>query len=372
MCLGKPEETGDIASLVTRIDIIARDRVTRAGRLWRYAIYALLGVPPTVAVHSSVEMCLKVKQAIETGGFDAILVYEMSGIQYCPRAALSKVVANIEDPQSLKLRRSASLSSWTWWQRIKIAISALITERYERQVFPHIGQILLLSQSDATELRARFRNSRIAAVPYGVDVRADMDILDYSGRAAGTIIFSGNMFHPANVDAILYFIRRMFPKILLSNPAAKLWIVGADPHPTITQACAGLHSNVVITGKVPDVQAYIRQSMVSICPVRLGIGVQTKVLEALSWGTPVVSTNAGNRGIQGVSGRHLWVEDDPERFAERVCSLLNGQRWKELSISGKEFARARFSWPRSAAELHEHLRAIAQGLPVAEGPGATA
>jgi len=360
ICLGRPDQRGDVASLVNRLDIVERKKISRLRQLARYAIYASLGIPPTVAVHSSAEMRSKVRQAIEREDFDVILVYEMSGIQYCPTCALHKMVANVEDPQALKLRKSASLSTWTRWQRIKMAISAFITERYERRIFPRIGQILLLSENDAAALRDSLVNAKVSAIPYGVDRREDTDILDYSARVAGSIIFSGNMFHPTNVDAILHFIDRIFPKILASYPAARLWIVGAEPRAKILEASSRFGPSVIVTGKVADVSHYIRQSMVSICPVRLDIGVQTKVLEALSWGTPVVSTSAGNSGIQGISGRHLWVEDEPEHFADKVCSLLYGQRWQEFSESGREFSQAQFSWARSATELQRHLAAIAE------------
>lgn len=359
MCFGDPGQTGDLATLVSRLTLLQKKRIGRLRQLGRYAVHALRGIPPTVAVHSSSEMRARVREAIETQNYDAILVYEMSGIQFCPASALPKVIANVEDPQSLKLRRSAVLSTWTRSQRAKMAISAYLTEKYERRLFPKVGRVLLLSERDAAAMRARIADARISSIPYGVDKREAADILGYSARVPDSIIFSGNMFHPANVDAILHFISAIFPKVLASHPSAQLWIVGADPHELIVKASCGLGRSVVITGKVPDVQQYIRRSVVSICPVRLDIGVQTKVLEALSWGTPVVSTSAGNGGVQGVSGQHLWVEDEPGRFAERTCSLLKGERWDELSRAGRNFSQTQFSWARSAAELQRHVAGAA-------------
>ena len=359
MCFGDPEQTGDLAALVSRLTLLQKKRIGRLRQLARYAIHALRGIPPTVAVHSSSEMRAKVRDAIETENYDAILVYEMSGIQFCPASALPKVIANVEDPQSLKLRKSAVLSTWTRTQRAKMAISAYLTEKYERRLFPKVGRVLLLSERDAAAMRRRIADAKISSIPYGVDKRGPADVLDYSARVPDSIIFSGNMFHPANVDAILHFISAIFPKVLALHPSAQLWIVGADPHVSIVSACSALGRSVVITGKVPDVQQYIRRSVVSICPVRLDIGVQTKVLEALSWGTPVVSTSAGNGGVQGVSGQHLWVEDEPGRFAERVCSLLKGERWDGLSRAGRDFSQTQFSWARSAAELQRHVACAA-------------
>jgi len=96
--------------------------------------------------------------------------------------------------------------------------------------------------------------------------------------------------------------------------------------------------------------------MVSVCPVKLQVGVQTKILEALEAATPVVTTSAGNSGVRGRSGAHLWVADDPEEFANRVIELLNGERWDSLSASGRQFALEHFSWEKSARELEGYLQ----------------
>ena len=76
------------------------------------------------------------------------------------------------------------------------------------------------------------------------------------------------------------------------------------------------------------------------------------MLEALSLGTPVVTTSAGNSGIGGESGVHLWMEDKPHKFALRVVSLLiNGYDWKELSNEGKKLVSERFTWGNKRSRI---------------------
>jgi len=169
------------------------------------------------------------------------------------------------------------------------------------------------------------------------------------------IVFSGNMFHPPNVDGILFFLRYVFPAVVKQHSSAKLWIVGADPDVRIRKATTNFGNQVMITGKVDDLSPYLRQAKVSVCPIQLKIGVQTKILEALSWATPVVTTSAGNSGIGGRSGSDLWVEDDPGEFARRVVSLLNGENWARLSENGRRLVSERFSWKRSVEQLERHI-----------------
>ncbi len=140
----------------------------------------------------------------------------------------------------------------------------------------------------------------------------------WSDRAEGVIVLSGNMWHGPNVDGALYFLHKIFPLIVRKSPAAVLWLVGANPDRRIVKAAQRFSNRVVITGEVPDVSKYVARARVGICPIRVGVGVQTKILEALSVGTPVVCTSDGNSGVGGISGHHLWVADEPSQFADRV------------------------------------------------------
>src|SRR5438034_898194 len=80
---------------------------------------------------------------------------------------------------------------------------------------------------------------------------------------------------------------------------------------------------------------------------------QTKVLEALACGTPVVTTSAGNNGIRGVSGEHLYVADDPASFAANVVSLLRGEQWSKLAEQGRQLVLDNFTWEMSARRLEQ-------------------
>ena len=137
-----------------------------------------------------------------------------------------------------------------------------------------------------------------------------------------------------------------------------LLIVGANPDYRIREAAQKFSKQVVITGKVDNLLSYIKRATVSICPVRLEVGVQTKVLEALSCGTPVVTTVAGNSGVNGMSGFQLWSEDNPQKFAERVAELLDGIEWLKLSQEGRKLVINNFSWDNSGRQLEALLQDI--------------
>jgi len=346
------------SEFVEHVDIIEHGKFSPLAKWFRYITYSMIGVPPSVSANASNAMSRKVKSEIEKGEFDAVIMFEMSAIQFIPNKCLNKLVVNIEDPQSIKLRRMIELPVWSLWQKAKLAVLTKLTESYENRVLNKVAKVLLLSEADVNDMRNNISLPNLAHVTYGVDQREFSEIMAYEDRDK-VILFSGSMYHPPNVDGALFFIREIFPLILQAHQTAKLRIVGAAPDGRIYEAAARYGKHIEITGTVTNMSEYIKRAAVSVCPVRLKIGVQTKVLEALSWGTPTVSTSAGNSGINGVSGTHLWVEDDPHMFAKRVCDLLHGSDWKRLSVEGRRLVAASFTWEASSAQLEQYLIDVA-------------
>jgi polysaccharide biosynthesis protein PslH len=92
----------------------------------------------------------------------------------------------------------------------------------------------------------------------------------------------------------------------------------------------------------------------------LRIGTQTKVLEAMSCATPVVTTSAGNHGVGAVDGTDLHVADDPAQFADCVVRLLQGERWAPMSESARRFVVGHFTWEKSIDRFEGMLQELAR------------
>lgn len=310
----------------------------------------MLGIPSWAVIN----MRNKVSALLKQHSYDAIMLFGITAIQYFPSDYYDKLYVNIEDPQSLRFERIAELAVLSPWQKLKYVALKCLWARNEARLLPKLAKVFLLSECDRQEMANLSDYGNLAFLPYGVST-LDMGIPAAYADRERAVIFSGNMFHPANIDAALWLLADIFPKVLEVYPTAKLWIVGADPDPRISTSAACFPEQVLVTGRVDDVTKYLKRATVSICPVRVKIGVQTKVLEALACGTPVVTTSAGNRGVAGQSGKELWVEDKAESLAQRVVELLQGQGWSNLSEQGRQFVSTRFTWEASAAKLEQYL-----------------
>lgn len=359
LCHGAPQSEGDLATFCAKVEFLGRPSSWLPKPL-RGTIHGLLGVPRQISRVRSVRMRRRIAALMAQQEFDALLLYELRAVQYCPSFLAARAIACIENAESLRLGRMSALPVWTAWQRSRLRRDARQMERYERKVLPPLARVVLLSEADARDMRKQGGHRNLGVTSYAIaqEGRIAQDGRDEAGgapRSEGTIVFSGNMYHPPNVDGALWFLGEVFPRVLEQYPSAGLSIVGARPDPRIAVAARRFAERVVITGWVKDVSEHVRRARVSICPVRLEIGVQTKVVEALALATPVVTTSAGNRGVAAASGEDLFVEDEAAAFASRVVALLRGQEWDRLSRNGRRFAAECFSRERSARELEQHI-----------------
>lgn len=99
--------------------------------------------------------------------------------------------------------------------------------------------------------------------------------------------------------------------------------------------------------KIPfaeDLSYYYNKSKVVICPMLNGTGVKVKVVEALSYGLPIVCTTRGIDGLPNKNNNGCLVTDDADDFAGAITSLLhNTGLYKRLSEEGKSLFNNSFS-----------------------------
>jgi len=155
-----------------------------------------------------------------------------------------------------------------------------------------------------------------------------------------------------------YFVRDMWPSILAEVPDAIFRIVGRSPHSRVQRLAS---ATVEVTGTVPSVIDYLRDTAVRVVPLRIGGGTRLKIFEAMAAGRAIVSTSIGAEGLDVSNGRDIVLSDTPHEFARSVISLLkDADRRRPLEQAAVETA-ARHDWPVIAERFEGVLRqAIAE------------
>lgn len=165
-----------------------------------------------------------------------------------------------------------------------------------------------------------------------------------------TLSFIGRMDYFPNQEAMFRFCRDVWPQVRQRRPNARLLIVGADPTPAVRRL--EQVSGVSVTGSVPDVRPYVRQSAAMVAPLSIARGTQNKILEAMAMGVPVVTSPQAAGGVDAEDGAHFLVAGRVDQYVEHVLTLMdNPAERQRLAEAGRARMLSHHNWDSSMRRL---------------------
>jgi glycosyltransferase involved in cell wall biosynthesis len=212
--------------------------------------------------------------------------------------------------------------------------------RYERRSLRAVDGASVVSAGDATILQSCAPKTPITVVPNGVDTQYfDRSTVPVAPHPATTIAFSGTLDYRANIDALVWFCADVLPRVRASIPDAACVVIGRRPAPVL-QALAA-RGEITLTGEVEDTRPYLCGAAVYVVPMRIGGGARLKVLEAMALELPIVSTQLGAEGIDGVPAGVIQIADDAESFAQEVIAAL---QQRAVVPAARAFVQRAYDW----------------------------
>ncbi len=165
----------------------------------------------------------------------------------------------------------------------------------------------------------------------------------------------GVMDYEPNHDAMMYWLKEVWPLVKQKNPRARMKIIGRNPRDELLKL-GGVQRDVEITGEVDDIRREARGAMVMVCPMRLGSGMKNKILESFAMGIPVVSTREGGEGIEIENGKVGYIAENQQELANYVACISEGLAdWKSLSKGARNLALEKYGWKSKAIKLSKIL-----------------
>ena len=234
------------------------------------------------------------------------------------------------------------------WQRPVLALEARRLLAYEAAAFDWFAHHTIISDQDR-QLIAHPRRAAIEIVLNGIDT--DFFRPQPAAAKPNDVLFCGNMSYYPNVDAACFLAEDIMPLVRQRHPAARLLVAGTTPAPRV-QALASAH--IEISGWVPDIRAAYASARVFAAPMRVGTGLQNKLLEAMAMELPCVTTPLANNALGGTDGRELRVAADAPALAAAIADLLaEPAAAAELADRGHAFVQQRYTWAGATARLEE-------------------
>lgn len=273
---------------------------------------------------------------------------------YCQMVRTSEYIKHIHhipktidymDALSKGYERRIQGSSWIMKSFVKMEFRRLAA--YEHLIYDYFDGHCIISAQDRRFIYHPDAG-RIAVIPNGID---DQAFAPMELEKEYDLVFTGNMSYPPNVDGAIYLIDEVLPRIRASKPAITVLIAGTSP---VSALCKRAGNGVFVSGRIPDMRQAYAASRVFIAPMRIGSGLQNKLLEAMSMELPCVSTSLANNALMAIPDRQILVGENAEKLAAHCIYLLdNPEKAGQVAAAGREFVLHNYNWLTATGKLSE-------------------
>ena len=167
--------------------------------------------------------------------------------------------------------------------------------------------------------------------------------IDYNPDIREGVLFVGGFSHPPNADALKYFLDNMWDEIY-AQIKVPFYIVGSNA----TDEIKALHNEakgIIFKGFVSEeeLKELYEKVRLVVVPLRYGAGVKGKVIEALYYNDPVITTGVGAEGIDN-SYNQMLVADEPGDFVNKCVTLYNDKEaLKNMSKAADDYVKNKHS-----------------------------
>jgi glycosyltransferase involved in cell wall biosynthesis len=334
-----------------------------AWRSWANCAAALFGSEPLQVAyfHSDAFAALIDRLA---PGHDAVLAHLIRTAPYAAQLPLPRVL-EMTDAISMNMARSGrypkpwSLRHWVY------RIEAERVARFERAALEQFDLVSVVSAVDKAHLIGAANDSlhRVLVVPNGVEERSAIRV-----GLTSDIVFVGNLASLQNQDALWFFVRDVLPRVRREVLNARLRVIG--PLPASQRRALGRQPGVCVLGPVESLAEAMDGAALGICPVRIGAGMQNKLLDYLAHGLPAITSAVGLEGLDAQPGRHLLLAESTQQWVDQVLRVLADRELsKRLGTAGRQLVRAQYSWSDCARPLVDGIFRLAAQ---AQAPGVSA
>jgi len=223
---------------------------------------------------------------------------------------------------------------------------------HERRLLKQFDLILVPSEEDDIAVRALDPQRPIAVVPNGVKIPPPRKPKPF-GK---TVLLVANFAYPPNAEGFRWFYRQVWQPLRIRESDISLLLVGQGSN-TVRSITEGDHT-VHWTDRVPDLAPYYQQADCAVVPVLSGGGTRLKLLVAMAWELPVVSTPFGAIGVHHTGS--IFLANTAEAFSQQLQFIFtHPQEAQQKAKKGREIVKELYSWERIGVELRNNLEHLA-------------
>lgn len=226
----------------------------------------------------------------------------------------------------------------------------------ESKVDQYFDRVWYVSKDECKTFSSTFQTpSKGVYIPFPALCIVDKPVV---GEKVHRMLYVGDLSIKHNYLSVEWFARDVLPTIKKKCPDAELMVVGriSDKNAATLRS---LGANVC--GYVDDLDAAYEGAACIVAPVLYGAGVKVKTIDALARGQIVITTTKGVEGTELKNGKHLIVEDHPDKLAAICCKVMeNRKAYEYLTEDGLAYIKQVHTIEHQAAIIDKEIKIMIQ------------
>jgi glycosyltransferase involved in cell wall biosynthesis len=261
----------------------------------------------------SPQMQSYIERNLESNSFDLVIASEWTMASYS--SSFDGKAALFEDVE-LGVFHGRYATARSTYERVRQGLTWFKHHRYLSRILRDFNSCTVPSSTELKLFQSVVSDYKnVTVIPNCINL-ADYDSVPENFEP-NSLIFTGSFRYAVNYEAMVWFLRDIYPSVRSQVPGVHLSITG-DHAGLKLPSTAG----VTLTGFVPDIRPFIASSWASVVPLLSGGGTRLKILEAMALRTPVITTSKGAEGLEVIHDKTVLIADEAQEFARAVVRLL--------------------------------------------------
>jgi sugar transferase (PEP-CTERM/EpsH1 system associated) len=321
--------------------------------LFNLAMAFFKGIPIQCGYFYNKRAHKKIRKLIEKHQPDMLFGQLLRVAEYIRKEKTAKTI-DYQDVFSMGMKRRYEIAPFYLKPIFNMEYKRL--RRYEHDIFNDFDVKTIISIPDRIHIDHP-KKDEILIVPNGVDHEY------YTPRESEKkydIVFTGNMAYAPNVNAVEYLANQILPIVWEKLPDVKLYVAGATPDPRVKKVAS---DKIIISGWIDDMRDAYAQSKIFIAPMRIGTGLQNKLLEAMSMRLPCITTTLANNSLHAEENKEILVGNNEQELAQHIITLLTDKEKADtLAQNGYDFVHRVYDWGEATRIMENEMRNVKLGI----------
>jgi len=224
-------------------------------------------------------------------------------------------------------------------KRVYLKYLAKKLKEYEISAVRQVNGIAAISASDSARYREITHEKPTIELPFGIDTAKYPDA-SFVGSAP-TLFHLGAMDWQPNIEALDWFIARIWPIVRGAHPSVQFHVAGKGLN---TNSTAFDDARIVVHGEVNSAIDFMKQHSIMVVPLRSAGGIRVKIIEGMACGKAIVSTRVGAEGLNLENNLEIVIADEDESFAQAILALLEApERITAIGQAARQHALQHFA-----------------------------